>query len=120
MSLRLDSSLDEEIYGMGLQYSEWNLKGKNVPLVSVEAGVGRGLEPITSFLNGVDGSGGTTTTSYAPAAQFITNKRRALIVDPLFVGEADFSSSSAMEILYWHADSLSGHILYGEDELQLA
>ena len=45
------SHVDEEIYGMGLQYSEWDFKGKNVPLISEEAGVGRGLQPITLAMN---------------------------------------------------------------------
>ena len=63
------SHIDEEIYGMGLQYSEWDFKGKSVPLISEEAGVGRGLEPITSLMNEfMGGQGGNTTTSYAPAA----------------------------------------------------
>jgi len=28
---------------MGLQYTEWNLKGKRVPVITSEGGVGRGL-----------------------------------------------------------------------------
>jgi len=47
------SAFDEEIYGMGLQYSEWDFKGKSIPLISTEAGVGRGLQPITVALNKV-------------------------------------------------------------------
>ena len=43
VSLTYNSPADEEIYGMGLQYSEWDFKGKSVPLISTEAGVGRGL-----------------------------------------------------------------------------
>ena len=42
-SMTYNSPADEEIYGMGLQYSEWDFKGKSVPLISTEAGVGRGL-----------------------------------------------------------------------------
>ena len=49
------STVDEEIYGMGLQYSEWDFKGKSVPLISTEAGVGRGLQPITLAMNEVMG-----------------------------------------------------------------
>ena len=42
-SMTYNSPVDEEIYGMGLQYSEWDFKGKSVPLITTEAGVGRGL-----------------------------------------------------------------------------
>lgn len=37
------SDTDEEIYGMGLQYTVWDFKGRSVPLISAEGGVGRGL-----------------------------------------------------------------------------
>ena len=75
MALNFDSPVDEEIYGMGLQYSVWDFKGHQVPLISDEAGVGRGVQPLTLVMNEFeDGQGGTDTTSYAPAATFITNK----------------------------------------------
>ena len=38
---------DEEVYGMGLQYTEWDFKGKAVPLIVSEGGVGRGVQPLT-------------------------------------------------------------------------
>lgn len=62
---------------MGLQYTEWNFKNKSVPLIIAEGGVGRGLQPITREMNVAGGGGGNTLTSYAPVAQFITNKARA-------------------------------------------
>ena len=69
ISMTYGSPVDEEIYGMGLQYSEWDFKGKAIPLISTEAGVGRGLQPVTLALNqAMAGQGGTTLTSYAPAA----------------------------------------------------
>ena len=43
MALNFDSPIDEEIYGMGLEYTVWDFKGHSVPLISEEAGVGRGL-----------------------------------------------------------------------------
>jgi len=51
VSMTYGSPVDEEIYGMGLQYTEWDFKGKSVPLISEEAGVGRGLQPITVEMN---------------------------------------------------------------------
>ena len=51
ISMTYASPVDEEIYGMGLQYTEWDFKGKAVPMISCEAGVGRGLQPLTAILN---------------------------------------------------------------------
>jgi hypothetical protein len=46
-----DSPRQEKVYGMGLQYTETNFKGKNVQMISSEGGVGRGLAPLTQMLN---------------------------------------------------------------------
>lgn len=105
LSMTYHSPVDEEIYGMGLQYSQWDFKGTQVPLITEEAGVGRGLEPISTFLNEFGGgSGGHATTSYAPAAQYITNKQRGFIFDPKSIGNAYFDGQFTTEMLYWHQD----------------
>ena len=51
LQINFASSAQEEIYGMGLQYTVWNFKGLKVPVISSEGGVGRGLEPLTEALN---------------------------------------------------------------------
>ena len=43
LSMKYGSDNWEEFYGMGLQYTDWNFKGKQMPLITTEAGVGRGL-----------------------------------------------------------------------------
>jgi hypothetical protein len=42
---------DEEVYGLGLQYTMTNMKGQFVNMVSSEGGIGRGLQPVTDLLN---------------------------------------------------------------------
>ena len=120
-SMTYKSEVDEEIFGMGLQYSEWDFKGKSVPLISDEAGVGRGLEPITMIMDKImGGQGGTSTTSYAPAAQYITNKQRGFIFDQTSIGIASFDEKITSEMLYWHQDTISGTLLYGDSMMSLA
>ena len=115
------SPVDEEIYGMGLQYSEWDFKGKSVPLISEEAGVGRGLQPLTIAMNEfMGGQGGNTVTSYAPAAQYITNKQRGFIFDQTSTGIAYFDEQLASEILFWHEDEITGTLLWAPDPLGLS
>ena len=43
VSMKFDSDWMEEFYGLGLQYTDWNMKGKQIPLITTEGGVGRGL-----------------------------------------------------------------------------
>ena len=51
MTVSYDSPKDEEIYGLGLQYTEWNFRGKKMPIITSEAGVGRGLQTISFFID---------------------------------------------------------------------
>ena len=120
-SMTYHSPVDEEIYGMGLQYSEWDFKGKTVPLITTEAGVGRGLQPITAAMNkAMHGQGGTSVSSYAPAAQYITIQKRGFIFDQNSIGIADFDGQMTTEMLYWHQTAVSGTLLYGEDLMNLS
>ena len=91
LSMKYGSDNLESFYGMGLQYTDWDFKGKQVPLITTEAGVGKGLQPITAALNiFASGGGGDDVTAYAPAAQYITNRNRGMIFDQLKIGYADF------------------------------
>ena len=117
MELKFASTKDEEIYGMGLQFTVWDFKGWRVPLLTNEGGVGRGLSPITE-MKGIDG--GSEVTSYAAAASFITNKGKGVIFRNNHLGMADFTSADASRVLYWHATSVEGFLISGESELELA
>lgn len=56
--------IQERFYGFGVQYSVWNMKGRRIPIVVSEQGIGRGTEPITTFLNlFADGAGGDWSTT---------------------------------------------------------
>lgn len=117
LELKFRSGQDEEIYGMGLQFSTWNFKGQeDVPLVTTEPGVGRGLQPVTE-LKGIDG--GTDTMSYASTASFITNKQRGFICWNTHMGRANFTQND-IQLLYWHTNEISGVLISGESPLVLA
>ncbi|GMI44910.1 hypothetical protein TrCOL_g2704 [Triparma columacea] len=71
------SPSDEKIFGHGIQYSSVNHKNKRVPIFIAEGGIGRGLQPITGFLNAfAGGAGGDEFTSYGCKPQFVTDTRR--------------------------------------------
>jgi alpha-glucosidase len=96
------------------------LKGKQIPLITTEAGVGRGLQPVTIIENVNGGQGGNTVTSYAPAASYITNKQRGLLFNPNNVGYADFTAKTTSRLLYWHATTISGTILSAPTPIELS
>ena len=51
VSLRYDSPPEERIFGFGRQYSLSDFKGKRLSLFSREKGAGRGMQPLTFYLN---------------------------------------------------------------------
>lgn len=64
-TLHSSSSASEAVYGFGVQYSVWNMKGRVVPIIITEQGVGRGLQPLTSLLDLVSfKQGGNWHTTY--------------------------------------------------------
>ena len=98
-----DSPRDEKIYGLGLQYTETDFKGKNVHVITSEGGVGRGLKPLTSMLNSQNkNQGGTTLTTYSPAYSFGTSMRRGFVFDNhTEIGNVDFSEDHSFNVLMW-------------------
>jgi alpha-glucosidase (family GH31 glycosyl hydrolase) len=115
ISIGVDSDPEEEIYGMGLQYSRWNLKGLRFPIISSEQGIGRGLEPVTAAINKFGkGNGGTWYTTYSACSSYITNSSTGLLVNTTNIGIADFSPSSTT-LSYYGTSQLSGHILLSND-----
>jgi alpha-glucosidase (family GH31 glycosyl hydrolase) len=116
MEMVFDSPQHEKIYGLGLQMTETNFKGKKVDIITSEGGVGRGLEPLTTMMNDEkDHSGGTTTTSYAPAYTFSTSERRGFVFDHTEIGQVDFSNSdTSFNVMMWHTNEMNMNVVHGK------
>ena len=81
-TLSFSSPDDERFHGFGHQYSAFNLRGKTVPILTTEQGVGRGLQPITAALNEfAHGSGGNCHTTYSATPVFLTSRNFGMIVE---------------------------------------
>lgn len=105
---------DEKIFGLGVQYSFFNMKGRRVPIVVAEQGIGRGAEPLTSLLNLIgDGSGGYWHTTYAPKPLYITSMNRSLLLTNDEISIFDFRDDDAIVIEVW-GGSIHGYILHGD------
>eukprot|EP00347_Sterkiella_histriomuscorum_P004531 403360108 len=120
MSLNIKSTADEEIYGMGLQYTVWNMKGQKVPVITSEGGVGRGLEPLTFFLNKFSkNQGGNPLTTYAPTYSYITNKNYGALFNSSATGHVDFSQNQTIEFLFWNTYKVQGYLFVGDNPKEL-
>ena len=74
--LHCASDKNERFFGLGAQYSEYDLKGHRVPLWVEEQGIGRGDQPITFFSN-FYGAGGDHFSTSAPIPFLLSTRRRS-------------------------------------------
>lgn len=75
------SEPDEAFFGFGVQYSHVDMKGRRLPVVVTEQGVGRGAQPITLAAELRAGAGGSWHSSYAPVPHYITSRARSLYLE---------------------------------------
>ncbi len=77
--LRSELRAPEGVHGLGEQFTDFDLRGRVVPVLTREQGVGRGREPLTTLAEITNGAGGSPTSTYA-ALPFAALDRRALAV----------------------------------------
>ncbi|XP_047320168.1 sulfoquinovosidase-like [Impatiens glandulifera] len=113
------SEKDEKFYGFGEQFSHMNFKGKRVPILVQEQGIGRGDQPITFAANLISyRSGGDWSTTYAPSPFYITSKMRSLYLEGYNYSVFDLTRHDRVQI-QMHGNSIEGRILNGESPLEL-
>ena len=86
--------VDEAIFGCGEQYSEFNLKGKNVPLWSEEQGNCRGTPKWLTALLNIIYLGGHWYTTYYPQPTFISSSNYFYHVDTSAYAEFNFKEKN--------------------------
>jgi alpha-glucosidase len=117
--VRCASEPNEAIFGLGEQLTYFNQKGKLIPIVVQEHGVGRGqlllTQAVDAFAN--DG-GGTPFATEAPAPHFITSKLRSLFLEGTQYSTFDFRPRNSIEITTFQP-AMTGRILFGTSPLGL-
>jgi len=97
--LRLTATSEEAIFGCGEQFSELNLRGKNVPLWVSEQGVGRNKNEYVTFLaDKYRKAGGDWYTTYYPQPTFTSSENYWCHVDDSNYMEFNFSQNSYHEL----------------------
>ena len=119
--LHAASAAGEHIFGMGEQFPHdtLDLKGRVIPVLSQEGGVGRGHIPITPAVELVSpGSGGSEESTYLAAPHYLTSEDRSLFLEDTEYAVFDFSQDEVIS-LSLYAPSLHGRVLYGDGPLDL-
>ncbi|KAJ3686865.1 hypothetical protein LUZ61_016029 [Rhynchospora tenuis] len=107
------SETDERFYGFGEQFSCMEFKGKKVPILVQEQGIGRGDQPITFAANLVSHrSGGDWSTTYAPSPFYMTSKMRSLYLEGYNYSIFDLTKHDRVQVQI-HGSHAKGRILFG-------
>ncbi|NTV36264.1 MAG: hypothetical protein HGA53_04860, partial [Anaerolineaceae bacterium] len=97
--LRLPASAEEAVYGGGMQFSHLNLRGKQFPIWTCEAGVGRNKRYLATILADlVAGAGGNYWTTYNPQPVFLTSRGSGYLLDSDSYSCLDFRGRDAYKI----------------------
>ena len=121
IELFVASSRDERVYGMGEQFphNTLNLKGRAIPVIAQEGGIGRGHTPISQSVNAASpGSAGSEGSTYYAAPHYLTNTRRSLFLEDTEYAVFDFTEDQRTT-LRLYSNRMRGRVLYGEDPLTL-
>jgi alpha-glucosidase len=117
--LRYASSSSEGFFGFGQQLTYFNQKGKLIPMLVQEHGVGRGLPVVTQLVDLLyDGAGGDPYITEAPAPQYITSSLRSLFLENREYSIFDMRADDFVELRLF-SNVMTGRILYGETPLAL-
>lgn len=114
VAIHLLASPHESIFGMGSQLTWLNLKGKVVPSWAQEPGIGRGVQPLTWFMESAFGAGGSDVQSSAPSPVYMTSQRQTHLLDDHRFALFDFTRDSLRSIEVW-GERFSLRVLGGED-----
>lgn len=121
VTLRVASDAGERIWGMGEQFphDRLDLKGRAIPVLSQEGGVGRGHAPITPAVDAASpGSGGSEDSTYYAAPHYVTSRLRSVFLEDTEPAIFDFRASDVIEIRL-EASTMTGRVLYGQSPLEL-
>ncbi|XP_057947807.1 uncharacterized protein LOC131143487 [Malania oleifera] len=113
------SEKTERFYGFGEQFSHMDFKGKRVPILVQEQGIGRGDQPITLAVNLISyRAGGDWSTTYAPSPFYMTSKMRSLYLEGYDYSIFDLTRQDRVQIQIY-GDTVQGRILHGTSPSEL-
>lgn len=113
------SAPGEGFFGFGEQFTHFDLKGRDVPVVVSEQGIGRGVQPLTIGADlTADGAGGSWATTYVAAPWYLTSTLQGLALEEDVVSRFDLRRPDAA-VISLLAPRMRGSIYRGSTPLEL-
>lgn len=104
---------NESIYGCGTQLSKLNLKGSTLPILTREPGIGRGVQPLTFFMERMFGAGGAWHCTSAPAAWYLSTQGFGVCIENEELIQLDFQNPTEHRITV-HSTHVKLRIFWGD------
>lgn len=90
------SAPDEGFYGFGESFTHLDLKGRDLPIVVSEQGIGRGRQPLTLGADlTADGAGGSWATTYVAMPWYLTSTMQGFALEEDVVSRFDLRRPDA-------------------------
>jgi alpha-glucosidase (family GH31 glycosyl hydrolase) len=118
LGLRYETPPDERYHGFGLQPRHLDLAGKEVRMVTEEPGISRD-HVYMEFLVELDtpGASGTTVSTYAPSAYYLSNKGYSFVLENQEYSVFDLRRDREASIRCY-SDDLTWRLIGGDDPLE--
>ena len=117
--LMMASHKDEGFYGFGEQFTYFDQKGKQLPILVSEQGVGRGLQPITVAADITNnGAGGKWHKSYAGVPHYISTDNKSMMLENHSYAIFDLRRDNEAVVEVFD-NYISGRLIAGNTPLEL-
>lgn len=119
LRMQFTSNQEEKFFGLGAQYSRYDLKHEIVPVWVQEQGIGRGLEPLSSVLETQEGDpSGDWWTTYTGVPFVLSSELRGIYLENQGYASFDLEDQDRVELESWDEDLRLG-LVYGPDPASL-
>ncbi len=113
---------DEEVYGFGEQFRDFDLVGDTFPVLVQEQGIGRGEQPITFLADLTNWAGANLGITYAAWPTYVTSDNRSFALADVETsggfGVADLSRNGQLSLETW-SNSLSAEVVTADSPVDL-
>lgn len=90
------------VFGFGVQFTHLDMRGRRVPVLTAEQGVGRGAQPLTKYAEALGGAGGRWWSTYAPVPAFLGTDVRGVYLTDTAPSQFDFRRPGVGSVRVYH------------------
>ncbi len=109
---------DEKLFGFGVQFTYIDMKGRYLPVLVMEQGIGRGRQPLTAIVDLVARAGGDWYTTYAAVPHLFSGDLRSLHLDTGAYSAFDMRDDDFIQVSAF-TGSLSGTLIWADSPREL-